>query len=311
MTSITSSLPSNAPDEPPRPEAGRLPLKRGEIGYVDDGDNNQQVEASGTDEPTLPPRHPADRDSHPAQATSGSASVPIPNTTSVKPAGRLWDKAIFAGFHFGTFIVFTMQVLLCSATIVGWVIAATHLSKLDTTVVNVVLIVHVGSASLLFVQIIFLERRIYRLRAERYSSIHPGELLPSSRRFLGTSSTTLGFIPWNRPPLPTYAAALAQSGTGTGDVEDHLIAAPPPPAYGNTRGSRMLLSGYLRDSLRAERPISGNSQMTERHGVGDERPVSYVSRDEEWEVIQDADRARRLEETLARLEHTGRSEARS
>ena len=73
----------------------------------------------------------------------------------------------------------------------------------------------------------------------------------------------------------------------------------------------MLLSGHLPDNLRAGRPVSRNSQMTERHGDGgsgvhimeDERPVSYVSRDEQWEATQNADRARRLEETLARLEH--------
>jgi len=116
----------------------------------------------------------------------------------------------------------------------------------------------------------------------------------------------MGFSPWNRPPLPTYAAALAQSGVGTGDVEDHLIAAPPPPAYGNTRGSTFLLSGFLRDSLRAQRPVSAQTQASQINQPAmverSERPISYVSVDEDWEEVQNAERARRLEETLSTLE---------
>jgi len=168
---------------------------------------------------------------------------------------------------------------------------------------SIILFIHIAFAAVLIVQFIFLERRIFRLRAERYSTLHPGEILPTTRRFLVGGAANIPFTPWNRPPLPTYAAALAQSGVGTGDVEDHLIAAPPPPAYGNTRGSRMILTGYLRDSLRAQRPVSGQSQMTQRLDENG-RPASYVSKDEQWEEIQDADRARRLEEALARLERS-------
>lgn len=120
--------------------------------------------------------------------------------------------------------------------------------------------------------------------------LHPGEVLPTtrfqgSRRFLPNS--TIALSPWNRPPLPTYAAALAESGVGTGDVEDHLIAAVPPPAYGNTRGSTLLLRGY---SSSNGRPVSDNHES---------RPVSYSSRDENAE---DVERARWLEGTLATLE---------
>ncbi|KAJ6513119.1 hypothetical protein C8R45DRAFT_962474 [Mycena sanguinolenta] len=179
--------------------------------------------------------------------------------------------------------------------------------------------VHVVFGVVTLIQLLFLERRIFRLRAERYSFVHPGEILPSARRRLinaGDGGTSLAFSPWNRPPLPTYAAALAQSGVGTGDVEDHLIAAPPPPAYGNTRGSTFLLSGFLSDRLRAQRPVSSAStvrasqrastttvaararEMAERG----ERPVSYRSVDEDWEEVQNAERARRLEETLDTLE---------
>jgi len=109
----------------------------------------------------------------------------------------------------------------------------------------------------------------------------------------------MGIAPWHRPPLPTYAATLAQSGLGTGDVEDNIIAVPPPPAYGYSRGTRLLLQGDLRDSLRAQRPASEHSQMTDKDG---ERPMSYMSRDLEWEEAMEAERTRKFEETLAQLE---------
>jgi hypothetical protein len=158
--------------------------------------------------------------------------------------------------------------------------------------------IHVVFAVAFLSQCLFLERRIYVLRAQRYAFLHPGEILPTSRRRGQLPDASVALSPWNRPPLPTYAAALAQSGVGTGDVEDHIIAAPPPPAYGNTRGSTLLLSGFLNATLRAQRPVS---EMSQQH----DRPVSYASRDDDWEVIQDADRARQLEETLARLERPG------
>ena len=123
-------------------------------------------------------------------------------------------------------------------------------------------------------------------------------MLPTARR---PSDASMGIAPWHRPPLPTYAASLAQSGHGTGDVEDNIIAVHPPPAYGQTRNSRLLLTGFLRNSLRAQRPISEHSQMSQQ----DDRPISYVSHDEQWQEIQDAERARKLEETLSTLEAGG------
>lgn len=159
-----------------------------------------------------------------------------------------------------------------------------------------VIFVHVIFAVGILGQLLFLERRIYRLRAERYAFLRSDEILPTYHR-QASVNTTMSYAPWHRPPLPTYAAALAQSGVGTGDVEDHIIAAPPPPAYGNTRGSTLLLRGFLRESLRAQRPMSVHS-----HVRPSSRPLSYTSQDEQWEAIQDAERARKLEETLARLE---------
>ncbi|TFK52165.1 hypothetical protein OE88DRAFT_1657262 [Heliocybe sulcata] len=170
----------------------------------------------------------------------------------------------------------------------------------SSTAFNAAIFVHVAFAVITLSQILFLERSIFRLRAERYMHLHPGATLPRSMHLVPSSNSgRLAFAPWNRPPLPTYAAALAESGVGTGDVEDNAIAVDPPPLYGNTRGSMLLLSGYMRTSLRAQaREGRRESQMSE---AGD-RPLSYMSHDSEWEVVMDAARARRLEQTLSRLE---------
>jgi hypothetical protein len=87
---------------------------------------------------------------------------------------------------------------------------------------------------------VFLERRIYRLRRERYE--RPGQVLPRHRHSLSSSYDNNSIAPWNRPSLPTYGAVLVQSGVATGDVEDNLIAIPPPPAYGHIRGSTLIYS---------------------------------------------------------------------
>jgi len=164
--------------------------------------------------------------------------------------------------------------------------------------------VHVAFALVALAQLVLLERRIFRARAERYVFKHPGELLPGSLRRGHSgpnSSISMSIAPWSRPPLPTYAAALAASGVGTGDVEDAVIAQPPPPAYGKTRGSTLVLSGYLRDSLRlqAREHEEHRASITSKRS---DRPISFVSRDEAWEERRDADRARRIEEALAALE---------
>jgi hypothetical protein len=211
------------------------------------------------------------------------------------------EKAIaFGGFRVTTLLIFAVQLIILGGTITTWVFAVRLMSSNNPNMSN-------GAASAIFIHVIFViaiiaqlaffERRIFRLRAERYSYLHPGEVLPRYRN--GSAITGIPFAPWSRPPLPTYAAALAQSGVGTGDVEDNVIAVPPPPAYGNTRGSTLLLSGFLRNSLRAQRPISEHSQTSE---TGD-RPVSYASRDDQWDEVQAAERAQRLEETLSQLEH--------
>ncbi|KAJ7475955.1 hypothetical protein FB451DRAFT_1034012 [Mycena latifolia] len=337
-SSSTASSSNPAPES--RPQAGPLPRKRGEIGFTEEEDAQEGRSDSPTAAP-LPERHPEDRSAaQPATDSAAPASQPAvsgsPSSNSLattstdslpKPKQKhllcfLKPKKIpsYGGLRLTTLLAFVAQCLAVSGTIIGWVFAVTRLahsgsssssSSSDQNMqvlggASTAIFVHVVFGVATLVQLLFIERRIFRLRAERYSFVHPGEILPSARR-RAMGDPPMGLSPWNRPPLPTYAAALAQSGVGTGDVEDHLIAAPPPPAYGNTRGSTFLLSGFLRDSLRAQRPVSAQTQasqntlqpsMSERN----ERPLSYVTVDEDWEEVQNAERARRLEETLSRLE---------
>jgi len=322
MASIASlSNSSTVSHEGLRPEAGPLPAKRGEIGYVEGVDGHVEEARTSSPETVLPARHPADRDAStttlnpiPTSATPhntppSSSTISLSSTVdSTIKKKRLFcflkpkNVPSFGGLLLTTLLTFIVQSLFVAGTIIGWVLAARSLAKQPSGGFgpSSAIFVHVLFGVGLLGQLLFLERRIFRLRAERYSYLHPGEILPSSRS-PGVADSSIAFSPWNRPPLPTYAAALAQSGVGTGDVEDHLIAAPPPPAYGNTRGSTMLLAGYLRDSLRAQRPLSVHSQTSHRY----ERPISYVSRDEQWEEVQNAERARQLENTLSRLERPG------
>lgn len=344
-SSEASSSSALAVSSESRPQAGPLPQKRGEIGFSEE--LLQQAEEGRSTTPTtvLPERHPEDRDAAEAAASSDTASVTGSSSPSITTlVGTSSDslskkKRIFCflkpkklpsygGLRLATLITFALQCLLMVGTIVGWAFAATRLAHASSSSssnssqpadqqqqnpsanplgnASSAIFIHVVFTITVIVQCLFLERRIFRLRAERYSYVHPGEILPSSRR-RAMGDPSMGLSPWNRPPLPTYAAALAQSGVGTGDVEDHLIAAPPPPAYGNTRGSTFLLSGFLRESLRAQRPASTQTQASQRNVQPDmsetgERPLSYVSVDEQWEEVQNAERARRLEETLSRLE---------
>ena len=362
---FASSSAAEVVDEPPRPQAGPLPRKRGEIGFVeglhDRGDVSAQASASAT---SLPSRHPADRDAPPsASAPNGAAAgtstsagepprSPSPNGSTNTTGKRslisfLRPKRVptIAGLRVTSLAILIFQLCLFGGTIAGWVILVQHMQNSRSSPpsppdpssdsstdpgtgtdngntalsqVSSQIFVHVAFGITCLAELIFIERSVFRLRAERYAYVHPGEVLPRSSRPSQETSTAMAFAPWNRPPLPTYAAALAQSGVGTGDVEDNIIAIPPPPAYGNTRGSTLLLAGFMSDALRSQRPRSSASAASaatrasrqswldvRRAGNGadeEDRPKSYMSVDPEWEEICDADRALRLEETLARLE---------
>lgn len=301
-------------------QADPLPPKRGEFGFREEI-HGQAVEesASATAEVVdLPARHPADREPSsdesardppqpPPAATASTTTIPTtsPSNDSTPTTSKSRIKSFFdpqklpsyGGIQSATLLIVVAQILLVGATVTAWVFSVKHNDGAGSDFPEVGVILHVMFGVALLGQLIMLERRIFRLRAERYAFLHPGEMLPTSRR-LSSTSTSMGMAPWHRPPLPTYAAALAASGHGTGDVEDNMIAAPPPPAYGNTRGSTLILTGFLRESLRAQRPRSTSSQAS----VKSSRPVSYTSHDDQ----HDAHRGERLEETLARLEEGGR-----
>ncbi len=322
---------------PSRVEADPLPSKRGEIGFrepehVPDTSNSQP-------EVALPARHPADRDAPPANAdaspdsstaatnNSDTASMRTNNSVAKSILSKLKPKKdpTIRGIRSSSILIFVAQILIFIGTIAGWALLTNHLSHsnkpADTPGVGISttqIFLHVVFAIASLAQLVFVERSIYHMRAQRWAHIHgPGLPMHGSRGERPTSAMGIGFAPWNRPPLPTYAAALAQSGVGTGDVEDSAIAMPPPPEYGNTRGSQLLLSGMLTDSMREQR-AQARAQAIARANAGEtgsvrgswasERPLSYVSRDEEWEERRDAGRAVILEQTLARLD-TGRPTA--
>lgn len=344
-TSVTGpSQPTGRCEESPKPQAEPLPRKRGEIGYVEGHHGQEDRSSSSSPDIVLPPRHPADREAeqgpavdiaqsaqaaniqissarNPQSTTSEVASTLV--SVSASKQGRQFlglfkckhthtNTSKVAGIELPTLTRFVLQLVVFCGSIVGWVLLTKFLTRKTSGDGNV----SGGPSSIIFMHVIFgigalgqillLERRIFRMRAERYSHLHPGEVLTSFRNRQTVPDELIAFSPWNRPPLPTYAAVLAQSGRGTGDVEDNVIAQQPPPAYGNTRGSTFLLSGYLNESQRLQRPVSAHTTSSRL-----ERPRSYVSRDDEWEEVQNAERARQLEETLAKLERSGSRSSRT
>lgn len=346
-----------------RPQADPLPCKRGEIGYCEDIHGEYAVPSGQQEDILLPARHPADRDHSPptptftplsnsneeisvqspptpeTAATTAPLRSPVPDNHSEHSLSKRTFLSLFkpdsissiriGGISFQTFSTLLIQLLALSATIAGWVISAKRLPNLAYTsnspmsANSTEVFIHVTFGIVTVMQLVFLERTIFRVRAERFAYKHPSGVLPTHQRGgrARVTAATMAFAPWNRPPLPTYAAALAQNGFGTGDVEDNIIAVPPPPAYGHTRGSTLLLTGFMSENLRAQRvrervrsdgrvlsDRDRNSWVSVGYSVeeGRSRPVSYKSCDSAWEHTLDAQRALRLEETLSRLEEGGR-----
>ncbi|KAI5123132.1 hypothetical protein M0805_000835 [Coniferiporia weirii] len=290
-----------------------------------------------------PPAPPADPSSGGTETSPPPAS--LTNASSIRKPPKhnallSWldprpslNKIKYGGITLTTIIRFFLQLAFIGGSIAAWVIVARKLGSDNSDNSSASggstgsdassdassdappniggsanIFVHVTFGIAVLTQLLFLERCIFFMRAQRYATMHP----EGSRSGSSSSRIGMAFVPWNRPPLPTYAAALAQSGVGTGDVEDNVIAIPPPPAYGNTRGSTLVLAGFLRNSLRAavgaDRGGPDRLSLAEL-GEGDVeisqrgRPVSYRSTDEEWEERCNAERALRLADTLGRLEN--------
>jgi len=338
------SMSSTLEEEGARPQAGPLPQKRGEIGFTESVESEEGGGETGTEEGVLPERHPADTQLSPSQTTppsqpsNDSASPDSPplssdaSSTTKIPKNKLlslFSKLALGGISIGSFLRLLIQLALLGGTLAAWVIITQHLlhgspdfssspspdsgndaSDDDNSGSSLggsaSIFVHVTFALAVLGQLIFLERCVFHMRAQRYAFKHPGATLPTSRSPSGRAG--MGFAPWNRPSLPTYAAALAQSGLGTGDVEDNLIAIPPPPAYGNTRGSTLLLRGFLRNSLREAVTSRDSQHRMSVFSQRSSRPVSYHSQDGDAAERGDAARAMRLAETLQQLEEGNGSE---
>ncbi|THH20604.1 hypothetical protein EW146_g779 [Bondarzewia mesenterica] len=290
-----------------RAQAGPLPYKRGEIGYQEDihgrAQEGRQVEVT-----SLPERHPAD---HPpsdsvaaANPTRTLPTTPPNDASSTHSESKRSIKSFListkvstcGGISLTTILLFLFQLAFLAGTVASWVIAVKVLGTKANNNVDSANGSTVGNgASFIFVHVAFGIAVLAQLR-DAPNIIPPHAIPPEchdSHRTLATS-----------------AAAYVRRGPcakrdGTGDAEDSEIARPPPPAYGHTRGSRLLLAGFLRESLRGqvrEHEVDRDNRMSARS----DRPVSFVSRDEEWEERRDAERARRVEEALAQLEE-GRS----
>jgi len=338
--------------EHPRPQAGPLPTKRGEIGYTEDIHGaammQMDMELAASRQPVaMGERHPADRRPETMNAGGGAALGPpgAPagaqgasdnvSTRSGSSSRRMMKRAKASVPHLGGITYITLfklffQLAVLAGTGVGWAFTTIMVKNQPATqTVNnadssdsfsgasTAIFIHVAFSIVTLAELVFLERRIFRIRAERYAHLHPGEMLSRGRQL----NASMPMVPWQRPSLPTYAAALAQSGVRTGDVEDALIAQPPPPAYGKIRGSTLLLRGFLSSeqnvrarefdaeaqfgpdgepiSRRSSRSLGGSMVMVD---FQDSRPVSYRSEDSYTEMRMDMERASAVEQALAAME---------
>jgi len=307
--------------ESPNSEAPPLPRKVGEIGYVPPAQSEPEMREVDLNEPSLPARHPADRDHHDEDGSPPSSNPPNPPSSPAATTNDESQPEKIRSWSLGGIRIWSILQLLFLLGLMGgtggaWWYTIKHFE--DSTPTNQdqgtsrtsgigfssTIFVHAAFSVVALFEFVFVERNIFQIRAERYMFKHG--MSPQARR-AARRAATLGIAPWNRPSLPTYAAALAESGHGTGDVEDNLIAIVPPPAYGNTRGSVLLLSSMLPGNLlrSLSRASQRSQQNTRRRSPESEveegrrsRPLSYGASEE----VDDAARARELEVALARLE---------
>ncbi|CAE6514469.1 unnamed protein product [Rhizoctonia solani] len=314
-----------------RPEADPLPSKQGEIGYVPTTTDRSPTPNETRDLSDLPARHPADRS--PSPPNLDAQPTQDPTTPVSHPTFKQFlrtPRPLPTIYGVRSSIVLRVVFITCTliASIIGWIVASARMSAWDkkssvfhppqpsiSTEDNnpissdplgqmthsSLVFVHVAFGSAVLFQLLVLERSVYRFRTERYAYLHPEEMAAMTE-----ANGAVAFSPWNRPPLPTYATALGVRGTG--DVEDNVIAAPPPPEYGNTRGSTLILASQF--SLpRLEFPASshaGDRQDALGRSAQDwSRPVSYG----EDEMRENLRRSLDLEAALARLEGPARPES--
>ncbi|KAF8755240.1 hypothetical protein RHS01_05726 [Rhizoctonia solani] len=335
VTEGSSNRPLNDREERPtlsdgtlvgRAEAGPLPTKQGELGYVPSSVVPPQAPNEDTNQlrSEVTTQHPADHIPSPPSILLQTVS------SNAKASPNYPRRAVKTVLR----VVFTTFVLI--AAVVGWIVTVVRMNAwdkkgsvfapppqsisseegnksnadapppdpFDQMTHSSLVFVHVAfGASVLFL-LLMLERAVYRFRAERYAHLHPEEMAAATE-----VNREMGLSPWNRPPLPSYAAALGVRGTG--DVEDNVIAAPPPPEYGNTRGSTLLLTshhlaGSQSRSSSTSQPRDENRQDVLGRPIQDwSRPVSYA----EDEMRENLRRSLDLEAALARLEGPNRPES--
>jgi hypothetical protein len=221
MASSSSTVPQGSTLQP---QADPLPTKRGEIGYRESlnppvsfiPEQESDVAARHS---SLPERHPADRDSPPATPEQGPS--PIDNADSNQSAAQSQSSSrpTFSffnpkfnkrGVRTSTILLLVAQISLLVGTIALWIIFAklilpsSNIGKQMSTSVFVYVSFILG----IVVQLVFLERLIFRYRAERYAMLHPGEAIPDLFNRGEQVSTRLALAPWNRPPLPTVSLVL-------------------------------------------------------------------------------------------------------
>lgn len=241
------------------------------------------------------PRTP-ERNPHSASHRSPSSTGSIDKSEIVKSSASTL-KPIFHGMQIPTLLACFVQVVVASVFVTAWIISANKISDMSKDGGKVpggkgaTIFLHIAFAFAISGQLFFIERRVYRLRAERYAHKHAGAILPQFTKSQGGGAESIAYAPWNRAPLVTYAAALAQSGHATGSVDDHLIAIPPPPAYGNTRDSTLLLSGFSTEASRVQRPPSVHTHRERGLERGDDGNIG-------------SSRESHLQESLARLERS-------
>lgn len=226
---------------------------RGDLPFVEAVTNRP---GEGTEESSsLPLHHPADRGHQSRSPTWPSTQIanetrPTNERASTTKSffGRLKSNQVplSSGLQRSTLLLFAILLTLLGATITFWVFAyirmKAKLAKQDNPMRSLSVLIHVPFVVIVIALLVHLHRQICNLRKQRSDHLRPGGELPRHRRSRSSRERLTSLAPWNRPPLPTYNTVLAESGVATGDVDDNLIAIPPPPAYGNVRESTLLTS---------------------------------------------------------------------